>query len=172
MIWKLNAERYCLVNSGLVNDDKGIHWKVKSWSLVPSNSSHSTMFTVSTWKYWTGRKIAKWDPANTCITTENWFSLNSLKSSRILGFVKTSKFSFFNVSFAIRFISSGYDKFLFSDFARMPADFWTKLRAAENKMFGSFSLSVVPKSLYMPICFESDFLPLVMNTSSDEWLIE
>lgn len=82
--------------------------------------------------------------------------------------MNTSRFSFFKVSFAIRLISRGYDRLEFSDFAKMPADFWIKLLAAENNMLGSFSLSVVPKSLYIPICFESDFLQRIMNTSSDE----
>ena len=53
----------------------------------------------------------------------------------------------------MRLISLGRAKLVSSDGKQRPALFETRDRAAENKMFGSFSLIEVPKPAYMPFCF-------------------
>lgn len=57
-----------------------------------------------------------------------------------------SIYCLFSDSLTTRFISRGCDKFCLSLGTNRPADFAMKLLAALNKIFGSFSRNVVPKS--------------------------
>jgi hypothetical protein len=66
----------------------------------------------------------------------------------------------------MRLISNGSYKLLNSDGTHKPAVLSIKERAAAKKIFGSDSLNVVPKSIYMPDYLLSIFLALNKNDSS------
>jgi hypothetical protein len=102
--------------------------------------------------------MARWWVASTSMCTVNLFSFNSFSNSLTLGFVKMSISPLDIKSFAMRLISKEIGRFYCSDSRNKPAHFAMYERAAENKMLGSFSFKVVPKSWYMPLCLLSVFL--------------
>ena len=125
------------------------------------------MLTGSTLKKGIGKKIVKWFSAITSICVASLVFKNSFIISKTFVFVKMLKLLFFtSYSWAIRLTSLGYAKFVSSDGTQRPALFITRDRAAEKRMFGSFSLIVVPKPAYIPIYFAWTFTPLNRNASS------
>ena len=73
----------------------------------------------------------------------------------------------FIVSRMMRFISRGNYKLLNSLGTHKPAVLSMNERAAAKKIFGSDSLRVVPKSMYMPACLLSIFLALKRKLNSE-----
>ena len=121
----------------------------------------------STLKNGSGKKITRWFSAMTSICVASLVFMKSCINSSALVLVNTLKLLFFtSYSCAMRFISRGTARLLSSDGTQRPALLIMSDLAAESRMFGSFSLIVVLKPVYMPLYLAWTFTPRNRKASS------